>query len=297
MTDEGQPRHWESWDLEPITLIPNATPISQSLCIWWLHILVFVLIGWKKKHEEPLDGSWCATEVVRLQRVSLVYAHHCLRTLYVSPRLNLISALQITPTLHVAHSALLLTAISCGAHACNCWSIWASKTTVVFSLQQCGLQFWENWSKIWPSFLSSVSTTAWTASACNELNIAEGSQVGTQCPWGKDVRSRVKPSTLGLFQQWMYMSLKTCFPCLASWLLTHSFWLSHLCFSDFGVCWHHQGIYGADHTAELPSQDMWILRRRISESLILLFLIPVNQAINIHHWKSQVFSWVLVEGR
>ena len=72
--------------------------------------------------------------------------------------------------------------------------------------------------------------------------------------WGGE--PRVKPSTLGLFQYWMYMSLKTCFPCLASWLLMHSFWLSHLCFSDFGVCWYHQGIYGADHTAEPPSQDM-----------------------------------------
>lgn len=183
-------------------------------------------------------------------------------------------------------------AISCRTYPCNCCSTRAPRIPAVFALQQCGLPLRENSSRIWPSFLCSVSTTVWTASACNELSIAEGSQVGTQCPLGKDVCSRVKPLTLGLFQYWMHMSLKTCFPCLAPWLLIHSFWLSHLYFSDFGVCWYHQGIHGADHTAKLPSQDMWILKRRLSESLTLLFLIPVNQAVNIHHWKSQVFSWV-----
>lgn len=97
MTDEGQPRHWESWDLEPMTLIPNATRFSQSLCMWWLHILVFVLIGWRKKHEEPLEGSWCATRSAMSSVNVLVNANHCPRTLYAASHSNLILILQSPP--------------------------------------------------------------------------------------------------------------------------------------------------------------------------------------------------------
>lgn len=104
-----------------------------------------------------------------------------------------------------------------------------------------------------------------------------------RCLW-----SGLKPLTLGPFQCWVSMMLMTCFPHLAPWLLTSELWLSHLHLSACGVYWCPQGLYGPDHIAKLPAQDMWVLERRISARV--MFLVS-SQVIN--NPERALFAWVL----